>query len=48
VNVGIKELRDGLSRYLADVRAGATVTITDHGQPIARIIPVDRPSRLSS
>jgi prevent-host-death family protein len=46
VNIGIKELRDGLSRHLADVRAGATVTITDHGHPIARIVPVDRPSRL--
>ena len=46
MDVGIKELRDGLSRHLADVRAGATVTITDHGRPIARIVPVDRPSRL--
>ena len=46
MDVGIKELRDSLSRHLADVRAGATVTITDHGHPIARIIPVDRPSRL--
>lgn len=46
MDVGIKELRDGLSRHLADVRAGATVTITDHGHPIARIIPVDQPSRL--
>jgi prevent-host-death family protein len=46
VEVGIKELRDGLSRYLADVRAGVTVTITDHGRPVARIIPVDQPNRL--
>ena len=45
MDVGIKELRDGLSRHLAEVRSGATVTITDHGHPIARIIPVDRPSR---
>jgi prevent-host-death family protein len=46
VDVGIKELRDSLSRHLADVRAGGTVTITDHGRAIARIVPVDRPSRL--
>jgi prevent-host-death family protein len=46
VDVGIKELRDSLSRHLADVRAGGTVTITDHGRAIARIVPVGRPSRL--
>jgi len=46
VNVGIKELRDGLSRHLAEVRSGYTVTVTDHGQPIARIVPVNHPTRL--
>ncbi len=43
-SVGIRELRDGLSRYLAEVRAGHTITVTDHGRPIARIVPVDEPS----
>jgi prevent-host-death family protein len=46
MNVGVRELRDGLSRHLAEVRAGRTVTVTDHGQPIARIVPVDQPTRL--
>jgi prevent-host-death family protein len=46
VEIGIRELRDGLSRHLAEVRRGATVTVTDHGQPIARIVPVERLSRL--
>jgi prevent-host-death family protein len=45
-NVGIRELRDGLSRYLAAVRSGRTVTVTDHGRPVARIVPVDQPSPL--
>ena len=44
--VGIRELRDGLSRYLAAVRSGRTVTVTDHGRPVARIVPVDQPSPL--
>jgi prevent-host-death family protein len=44
--VGIRELRDGLSRHLSAVRAGRTVTITDHGRPVARIIPVDQPTTL--
>ncbi|MFI7001687.1 type II toxin-antitoxin system Phd/YefM family antitoxin [Nocardia sp. NPDC050175] len=46
MDVGIRELRDGLSRHLAEVRAGRTVTVTDHGQPIARIVPVGRLTRL--
>ena len=45
-SVGVRELRDGLSRYLAEVRAGSTVTVTDHGRPVARIVPVDEPSPL--
>jgi prevent-host-death family protein len=44
--VGIKELRDGLSRHLAEVRAGRTVTVTDHGRPVARIVPVGEPTAL--
>ena len=44
--VGIRELRDGLSRYLAAVRSGRTLTVTDHGRAVARIVPVDQPSTL--
>ena len=40
--VGIKDLRDGLSRHLDRVRNGGTITVTDHGRPIARITPVGR------
>jgi prevent-host-death family protein len=46
MDVGVRELRDGLSRHLAAVRSGLTVTVTDHGRPIARIVPVERPTRL--
>jgi len=45
-SMGIRELRDGLSRHLADVRAGATITVTDHGTPVARITPIDAPTAL--
>jgi prevent-host-death family protein len=40
--VGIRELRDGLSRYLERVKAGEGLTITEHGRPIARLEPVAR------
>lgn len=46
MDIGVRELRDTLSRQLAQVRAGHTVTVTDHGRPIARIVPVGRPTRL--
>ncbi len=39
INVGVRELRDGLSKYLAQVKEGETLTITEHGRPIARIAP---------
>ena len=46
MELGIRELRDGLSKHLAEVRKGHTVTVTDHGRPIARIVPVDTPTAL--
>ncbi|MGQ0573925.1 MAG: type II toxin-antitoxin system Phd/YefM family antitoxin [Pseudonocardia sp.] len=46
MNVGIRELRDGLSRHLAEVRKGHTITVTDHGRVIARIVPADAPTTL--
>ena len=38
--VGVRELKDQLSRYLALVRSGAEVIVTDHGRPVARLIPM--------
>jgi prevent-host-death family protein len=46
MDVGIRELRDSLSRYLAEVAKGETITVTDHGKPVARIVPVNGMSRL--
>lgn len=46
MDVGVRELRDGLSKHLAEVRAGRTLTVTDHGRPVARIVPIDGLSRL--
>jgi prevent-host-death family protein len=46
MDVGIRELRDGLSRHLAQVRAGHSLTVTDHGVPVARIVPVGTPTAL--
>jgi prevent-host-death family protein len=37
VEIGIRELRNGLSRYLDLVKAGEEITVTEHGRPIATI-----------
>lgn len=43
----MRELRDGLSRYLGRVRdQGEELVVTDHGRPIAYIVPRPRPDRL--
>jgi len=37
--IGIRELKATLSECVREVRAGRTIVVTDHGQPVARIIP---------
>lgn len=37
--VGIRELKTNLSALLRRVRRGESLTVTDRGTPIARIIP---------
>jgi prevent-host-death family protein len=41
MEVGIRELRNHLSRYLHRVRDGDEVVVTDRGRAIARVVPVD-------
>lgn len=38
--IGIRDLKNSLSKQLAAVRRGQTITVTNHGRPIARIVPV--------
>jgi prevent-host-death family protein len=39
--VGIRELKNQLSRHLKRVRAGHRLVVTEHGKPIATIVPVE-------
>ena len=45
--VGVRELRDHLSRYLDRVKGGAEVVVTEHGLPIAYLVPRPRSSKLA-
>lgn len=39
---GIRELKTHLSAYLRRVKEGETITITEHGTPIGRIVPEEK------
>ena len=41
MEVGVRELRNHLSRYLERVRAGNELVVTDRGHAIARVVPVE-------
>lgn len=38
--VGIRELRQNLSVYLARVKEGQTLEVTEHGRPVAVLAPL--------
>jgi prevent-host-death family protein len=46
MEVGIRELRAQLSRYLDQVREGEEIVVTDRGKPIAKISPTNGRSKL--
>jgi prevent-host-death family protein len=41
-SVNIAELKNRLSGYLNDVKAGEEILVRDRNQPVARIIPLTR------
>jgi prevent-host-death family protein len=40
--IGIRELRQRASEWVAKAKAGKVILITDRGQPVARLMPVTR------
>lgn len=43
--IGVRELRQNASKYLAQVEAGEEVRITNHGRLVARLVPVSSDDR---
>ena len=39
-SIGVRELRQHASRYLARVASGETLEVTDRGRPVAMLVPV--------
>lgn len=48
--VGLRDLKNHLSKYMRRVKAGETVIITEHGKPVGQILPiqVDLTDRLNA
>lgn len=46
VEVGVRDLRANLSRWLARVRKGEEIVVTDRGKPVARIVSASSTSRM--
>jgi len=38
--IGIRELRQNASAWIAKAKAGLTIQITDRGRPVARLVPL--------
>jgi prevent-host-death family protein len=47
-SIGVRELRQDASRWLARVRAGESIVVTDRGRPIARMVPINESSGYDS
>ncbi|MGH9896143.1 MAG: type II toxin-antitoxin system Phd/YefM family antitoxin [bacterium] len=43
MEIGVRELRQYASRWLARVRAGESFIVTDRGRPVARLSPLGEP-----
>lgn len=43
-SVGVRDLKNGLSRYLDRVKHGDEIIVTEHGKPIARLSAIDAPT----
>lgn len=41
MDVGIRELRSQLSRYVERVKGGEELVVTEHGRPVARLVPLN-------
>jgi prevent-host-death family protein len=48
--VGIRELKEHLSQYMAKVKNGTVIEVTEHGRIVSRIVPAgkDLSERLST
>jgi prevent-host-death family protein len=44
--IGIRELRQNASRYVAAAKAGQRVPVTEHGKLVAYLVPAEEPASI--
>lgn len=42
--VGVRDLKNHLSRFLDRVKSGEEIIVTEHGRPVARLSAIDGPT----
>lgn len=42
--VGVRDLKNNLSRFLDRVKRGDEIIVTEHGRPVARLTAIDEPT----
>ena len=47
MEVGIRELKDNLSRYIRRIEAGERISVTAHGRVVAELVPPGTDTRTS-
>jgi prevent-host-death family protein len=47
MEIGIRELKDNLSRYIRRVEAGQRIAVTAHGRVVAQLVPTASAARNS-
>jgi len=45
IEVGVRELKNQLSRYIDQACAGTEIIVTEHGKPVARLVPIEETDR---
>ncbi len=45
MDISIRELKSGLSRYIRDVQKGVAIRVTSRGKPVARLVPIQTPAK---
>jgi prevent-host-death family protein len=45
--IGVREFKNGASRYIDRVEAGEVITVTRRGKPVARVVPAGMPQGIA-
>jgi prevent-host-death family protein len=47
IEIGVREFKNGASRFIDRVEAGEVLTVTRHGKVVARVVPAGMPAGIA-